>query len=270
MLLAPVLARQRASDEAELSAVAAPDGTSIFFCASDDSPRPGGWLQDFVGLASTGSAESSGLGRIDHIGLAQPFDYFDEAALFYRSVLGLQPLQALELATPSGLVRSRAVTTADGSVRLALNVPLLAHDTRQPDGLQHVAFACDDIFAVARWMRARGFAPLSIPGNYYSDLVARWEVDPSLIAEMQDLSVLYDRGLGGEFLHFYTPTIGGRLFFEVVERRGGYPGFGAANAPIRMAAQRTTSTAPALRLDARATTEMSGMREERGSVSDTG
>ncbi len=33
--------------------------------------------------------------------------------------------------------------------------------------------------------------------------------------------------------------IGGRLFFEVVQRHGGYAGYGAANAPIRMAAQRT-------------------------------
>jgi len=33
--------------------------------------------------------------------------------------------------------------------------------------------------------------------------------------------------------------MGGRLFFEIVERRAGYSGFGAANAPVRMAAQRT-------------------------------
>jgi 4-hydroxyphenylpyruvate dioxygenase len=32
--------------------------------------------------------------------------------------------------------------------------------------------------------------------------------------------------------------VGGRLCFEVVERRGGYSGYGAGNAPVRMAAQR--------------------------------
>ena len=32
--------------------------------------------------------------------------------------------------------------------------------------------------------------------------------------------------------------VGRRLFFEVVQRRGGYDGYGAANAPVRMAAQR--------------------------------
>ncbi len=61
---------------------------------------------------------------------------------------------------------------------------------------------------------------------------------------MRELGVLYDRDqAGGEFLHLFTPTIGGHLFFEVVERRGGYAGYGAANAPVRMAAQRAGATA---------------------------
>ena len=38
--------------------------------------------------------------------------------------------------------------------------------------------------------------------------------------------------------NFYTATLGSTLFFEVVERRGGYDGYGAANSPVRMAAQR--------------------------------
>ena len=59
---------------------------------------------------------------------------------------------------------------------------------------------------------------------------------------MRELGVLYDGGAGGELLHFYTPVVGGRLFFEVVERRGGYAGYGAANSPVRMAAQRSPAT----------------------------
>ena len=62
---------------------------------------------------------------IDHVALSQPFDYFDEAALFYRSVLGLELQSGHELAAPEGLVRSRAARSADGSVRFALSVPLV-------------------------------------------------------------------------------------------------------------------------------------------------
>ena len=49
-------------------------------------------------------------------------------------------------------------------------------------------------------------------------------------------SILYDRAGGGEFLHFFTRTING-LFFEVLERRGGYDRYGEPNAPARLAAQ---------------------------------
>ena len=45
--------------------------------------------------------------------LTQPFDSFDEAALFYRAVLGLEPETVTEYAAPFGLVRSRAVTGPD-------------------------------------------------------------------------------------------------------------------------------------------------------------
>jgi 4-hydroxyphenylpyruvate dioxygenase len=39
-------------------------------------------------------------------------------------------------------------------------------------------------------------------------------------------------------MHAYTHAFRDRFFLEVVERRGGYAGFGAANAAVRMAAQR--------------------------------
>ncbi len=90
--------------------------------------------------------------------------------------------------------------------------------------------------AVARAARERGLRPLPIPRNYYDDLAARFALDPGLVDEMEDLGVLYDRDGAGDFLHFYTETVGG-VFFEVVERRGGYDGYGAPNAPVRLAAQ---------------------------------
>jgi 4-hydroxyphenylpyruvate dioxygenase len=236
-LLAPVLERHRGPAEADLAAVAAPDGTSIFFCRTEAGAEAS-WLQDFEALAPAGGPAAAGVERIDHVALAQPSDYFDEAVLFYRSVLALEPRESLELAAPDGLIRSRAVANDDGSVRLALNVPLLAGEPPHPAGLQHVALACEDVLATAASMRERGVTPLAIPANYYDDLAARSELDPSLIEAMRDLGVLYDRDGGGEFLHFYTPVVGGRLFFEVVQRRGAYDGYGAANSPVRMSAQR--------------------------------
>ena len=77
---------------------------------------------------------------------------------------------------------------------------------------------------------------LTIPDNYYEDLDARYGLEPELIERMRTLGVLYDRTKGGEFFHIYTKTFDERFFFEILERRN-YDLFGAANTPVRLAAQ---------------------------------
>ncbi|MFO7249729.1 MAG: TIM barrel protein [Actinomycetes bacterium] len=197
-------------------AIVAPDGTEILFTGPADRD----------GAAAAGAGEIT---HIDHVALTQPWHHFEEAALFYRSVLGLRPQESLEVPDPYGLLRSQAMSA--GEVRLVLNLA-----PGGAGGAQHVAFAATDLLAVARRLRAEhpGLL-LPIPGNYYDDLEARYDVDPAL----RELGVLYDRDEHGEFLHLYTVTVGG-VFFEIVQRIGGYRGFGAVNAPIRLAVQRAS------------------------------
>ncbi len=58
--------------------------------------------------------------------------------------------------------------------------------------------------------------------------------------------MLYDRIDDGEFFQFYSRTYGEGFFFEVVERRNGYRGYGAANAPFRIAAQKRAFPPPGM------------------------
>jgi 4-hydroxyphenylpyruvate dioxygenase len=118
-------------------------------------------------------------------------------------------------------------------------VPLnVAPPVLESSGLpQHVAFSTDRIVDLAREARDRGLEFLTVPDNYYDDLVARFDLAPATVAQLHELGLLYDREGGGEFVHFYTATVG-EVFFEMVQRRGGYDGYGAANAPVRLAAQR--------------------------------
>ncbi|WP_199434622.1 bifunctional sugar phosphate isomerase/epimerase/4-hydroxyphenylpyruvate dioxygenase family protein [Qaidamihabitans albus] len=244
-LLAPVLPRLRGPAEADLSAVAAPDGTSVFFCRTG-AGEPAGWLSDFI-LTGAEAHMATGLTRIDHVALTQPFDHFDEATLFYRSVLGLDQHGDSEFAAPFGLVRSRTVEDVHGQVRIALNGTVLRRGTWAPGvpDPQHIAFATDDIFTSARAMRERGAPLLAIPDNYYDDLDARLGPAPRLLAALREQHVLYDRDESGEYFHFHTEVLGSRVFFEVVQRVGGYRGHGAGNAPVRMAAHRAARSARA-------------------------
>ncbi|MFD5232640.1 bifunctional sugar phosphate isomerase/epimerase/4-hydroxyphenylpyruvate dioxygenase family protein [Streptomyces qaidamensis] len=230
-LLAPVLPRRRAPEDAPLDAVAAPDGTELFFCAGD-RPERTGWRADFE---DTGRPPGqAGIRGIDHVALTQPWHHFDEAALFHRGVLGLHAQGSVDVADPYGLMRSRAVTNADGSVRIALTVG--AAPTDDTVHAQHIALATDDVVAAARRFRDAGGSPLPVPANYYDDLAARFEFADGELETYRDLGILYDRDAHGVFRHCYTRTVG-RVFFELVQRDGGYRGYGAANAPVRLAAQ---------------------------------
>jgi 4-hydroxyphenylpyruvate dioxygenase len=228
---APSVFRRTYAGEQDLRAVAAPDGTEVFW---NDRAAEDSWVQEFEGGADViagGTGEVAGV--IDHVNLGYRWQEFDEAVLFAGSVLSLRPEASAEVPGPTGLVRSQVMRTADGIVRLPIN---MAPPTAPlPD--RHIAVRCDDAVAVARRARAAGLAMLAIPGNYYDDLQARFDLDDERLAELRDLGLFYDRDARGEFVHFYTRTLGG-VFLEIVERRGGYDGYGAANAAVRMAAQR--------------------------------
>ncbi|MGW7545362.1 bifunctional sugar phosphate isomerase/epimerase/4-hydroxyphenylpyruvate dioxygenase family protein [Streptomyces sp. NPDC054770] len=230
-LLAPVLPRRRAPEDAPLDAVGAPDGTELFFCATGRDPELPDWRADFTEVPHAPGAAPA---RIDHLALVQPWHQYDEAALFHRSVLGLHAQDSVDVADPYGLLRSRAVTNGDGSVRIALGVGAApADDTLHA---QHIALAVEDVVAAARSFRAAGGDLLPIPANYHDDLAARYEFADGELDTYRELGILYDRDAGGVFRHCYTRTVG-RMFFELVERDPGYRGYGAQNAPVRLAAQ---------------------------------
>jgi 4-hydroxyphenylpyruvate dioxygenase len=236
---APVLPRTRGAAEADLSAVAAPDGTQVFFARTG----PGGWPADFLPTGNE-TGPGAGITAVDHVALTQPFDSFDEAGLFYRAVLGLEPESITEYAAPFGLVRNRAVTGPGRAVRLSLSVSLLRRGEWAPGvpAPQHIAFATDDVVATARALRAAGAPLLAVPSNYHDDLAARLDLDPELLAAMRECGLFYDEDAHGSYLHLVTEVLGSRVFFEVVQRIGGYDGYGSVNAPVRMAAHRRLRT----------------------------
>jgi 4-hydroxyphenylpyruvate dioxygenase len=101
-------------------------------------------------------------------------------------------------------------------------------------GAQHIAFACQDIFAAASALPAG--LQLQAPENYYEDLAARFDLDDAVLSRMHAAGIFYDSIGNGEFFQVYTRSING-LFFELVERRGDYDRYGEADAPVRLAAQ---------------------------------
>lgn len=229
--------------ETVIPAIRSVDDSLLYFVS--ESLAAGNFFEvDFEMARPEANAATVGLTQVDHVAKALPVESFDTGILFHRVMLGLEPEQSLELSDPFGLVRSSAMVDAEKRVRLALNVSQsrstgIARSISQLHGagVHHVAFACADIFEATAQMRKNGVPLLQVPENYYADLATKFDLPAELIARMRSLNILYDRSEVGEFFHAYTETFLDRFFFEVVQRRGDYEGYGASNAPVRMAAQ---------------------------------
>ena len=226
-------------NELELAAVRAPDGSLIYLV---DQSEGGIYDTDFNLQAS--SAAGGGLLRIDHMAMALPADSLDSWVLFYKSLLDFEADDEVVLPDPYGLVKSRALRSRCSSIRLPLNISenrntAISHalSSYRGSGVHHIAFDCADIFAEVRRAKEAGVPLLDIPLNYYDDLAARFDFDDEFLSELAYYNVLYDRDAqGGELFHVYTEPFEGRFFFEIIQRKNGYAGYGAANVAVRLAA----------------------------------
>ena len=241
-LRCPIWRERIGAGERRIPAVRAPDGTLVYLVRALAAGSAPLWEDDFHLIPG---APAGSLTGIDHVAQALVPGMVDSFVLFYRALFGLSPDPLWELPDPYGLVRSRAFTDGQGHVRLPLNV---SESTRTGTGrfvsalagagVHHIAFAARDAAAEVDAAAARGAPLLEIADNYYEDLAARFPLGDAELAELQRRHLLHDQDGGtGRFRHAYTAAFQERFFFEIAERQGGYGGFGAANAPARMAAQ---------------------------------
>ena len=223
--------------EADLLGVAAPDGTAVFFCHT--APRASaGWP---TSCRRTHEPGTGSVTHVDHVALTQPYDNFDEAALFYRcAARPARPSTRPEIAAPFGLVRNRAVSDRGLTVRVGLLGVGAAPRRLGARGGRPAAHRV----RLRRRARARPRAPAPPVRRCWTSRTTTTTTStpasppPTARRAARARRALRPRRATASSCHFYTDVLGGRVFFEVVQRVGGYAGYGEVNAPVRMAAHR--------------------------------
>ena len=202
------------------------------------------WDVEFDALPTETHA-GAGITHVDH--LAQTMSYEDMLSwtLFYSTLFDMKKSPMVDVIDPDGLVRSQVVESAAGRLKITLNG---AETHRTLAGrflastfgasVQHIALSTEDIFDTVARMGELGFEPLPIPGNYYDDLAARFDMPEGLLEKLRAGNILYDREGDAEFFQVYSRAFAGGMFFEIIQRGPGYKGFGGPNAPFRIAAQK--------------------------------
>ena len=198
-----------------------------------------------------------GIKSIDHVtsnGLTmQPI------IAWYRDVLGMQPFWdisfhtqdvAKERASGSGL-RSIVMWDPISHVKFATNEPLRPHfrdsqiakfvDDNNGPGVQHIAFAVDNIIWSVEELKRRGVDFMDTPKAYYLALperLAKLGITnvKEEIAELERLQILVDGAQGKYMLQIFLREAAalhddvraGPFFYEVIQRCGD-EGFGYGN-----------------------------------------
>jgi len=240
---AEVFEQRHGPDELAIPAIRGVGGGIIYFIDAK-SELSGVWEIEFEAVSDTQGGDA-GLIVIDHVAQTMNYEEMQTWLLFYTSIFNTRSAPMVDVVDPAGLVRSQAVEGIDGDLRLTLNgaenrKTLAGRFLAESFGssVQHLAFASQDIFATALALRGLGFQALEISPNYYDDLEARFGLDPVFTGRLRAENILYDRDEAGEFFQLYSQSYGEGFFFEILERRNGYLGYGAANAPFRIAAQK--------------------------------
>jgi len=208
------------------------------------------WDVDFE-ATDVSDFTGAGLLSVDHVSQSMHYEEMLTWLLFYTSLLQVRKTPVQTVIDPGGVVQSQAIETPDGSLRLVLNSSQ-SHRTLSSrflselfgSGVQHIALSTNDILATVQRLTANGIDLLPIPENYYDDLEVRTDLSMDDVEKLRAHNILYDREGGAEYFQVYTKTLEGGFFFEIVERRD-YQGYGAVNAPIRLAAQTRLMTDPA-------------------------
>ena len=240
-LLIPDWSEAVGEGERRIPAVRGPSGLLVYL-ADEAGDVPGFWAEDFHLLPP--DATQGGVGGVDHLALALLPGQMDSFLLFWRSLFGLEPQPLLDVPDPFGPGAKPGHGQRFGDAAADLQRVPGAGDCDEPfrfDLFRGRAFTTSPC---RRTTRRRPWAARPRPAcrcwrsrptiTRTCRRASSWTTRPRrpsrgsaccMIGTHRASSAMLMRGA---FQH--------RFFFEIVERRG-YGGFGAVNAPIRMAAQ---------------------------------
>jgi 4-hydroxyphenylpyruvate dioxygenase len=167
-------------------------------------------------------------------------------AAFYERIFNFREIRFFDIKGEYTGLTSKAMTAPDGKIRIPLNEEggkgggqideyLRAYNG---EGIQHIAFACDDLYACWDRLKALGtpFAPPP-PVTYYEMLADRLPGHGEPVEALQSRGILLDGNTDGGkdgkpdprlLLQIFSQPVIGPVFFEFIQRKRD-EGFGEGN-----------------------------------------
>ena len=170
-------------------------------------------------------------------------------AAFYERVFGFREIRYFDIKGEYTGLTSRAMTAPDGKIRIPLNEEARGGSGKaggngggqideflrayNGEGIQHIAFACDDLIAGWDRLKASGTPFMTAPpATYYEMLDERLPGHGEPVEDLQKRGILLDGSTqAGDprlLLQIFSETQIGPVFFEFIQRKRD-EGFGEGN-----------------------------------------
>ena len=181
-----------------------------------------------------------GLNVIDHLTHNVYRGRMGHWAKFYEDLFNFREVRYFDISGEYTGLRSKAMSAPDGKIRIPLNEEatgggqieefLMAYNG---EGIQHIAFSCDDIYATWDQLKAKGMQFMAPPPDtYYQMLEERLPGHGEPSQELQSRGILLDGSTENDdprlLLQIFSATLIGPVFFEFIQRKKD-EGFGEGN-----------------------------------------
>jgi len=162
-------------------------------------------------------------------------------AHFYETLFNFREIRYFDIKGEYTGLTSKAMTAPDGMIRIPLNEESSKGAGQieeflmqfNGEGIQHVAFICDDLIKTWDALKALGMRFMTAPpATYYEMLQGRLPDHGEPEAELQARGILLDGtsedGSRRLLLQIFSEALLGPVFFEFIQRKGD-DGFGEGN-----------------------------------------
>jgi 4-hydroxyphenylpyruvate dioxygenase len=183
----------------------------------------------------------AGLRIIDHLTHNVYGGRMDHWARYYERIFNFREIRYFDIKGEYTGLTSRAMTAPDGLIRIPLNEEGKAGGGQideflrayNGEGIQHIAFSCDDLPGCWDKLEALGTPFMAPPSaSYYQMLDERLPGHGEPVAQLQSRGILLDgsttNGDPRLLLQIFSKTLIGPVFFEFIQRKKD-EGFGEGN-----------------------------------------
>lgn len=182
----------------------------------------------------------AGFNEIDHLTHNVYTGRMEYWADYYERLFNFQEIRFFDIKGEYTGLTSKALTAPDGKIRIPLNQEgengkgQIEEYLREfgGEGIQHIAFSCDDLIGCYDRLKALGMPFMTAPPEtYYAMLDERLPGHGEPVRELASRGILLDGATDGTprlLLQIFSETQLGPVFFEFIQRKGD-EGFGEGN-----------------------------------------